>query len=96
MGRLSLIIRLEPRKPSARCALVLNVLLYHQYHMVYMQRADSDVAIIRALDLFSHIYTCMGPRAYVTDVSVAGMLTRTPSMLLETIMVGPNTYMAVS
>ena len=35
-------------------------------------------------------------RPYVTDISLAGMPARTPSMLLDTIRVGPNTYMGVS
>ena len=38
----------------------------------------------------------MRPRAYVTDRSLAGMPARAPSMLLDTIRVGPNTYMGVS
>ena len=38
----------------------------------------------------------MRPRAYVTDISLAGMPTRAPSMLLDTIRVGSNTYMGVS
>ena len=38
----------------------------------------------------------MRPRAHVTDISLAGMPTRAPSMLLDTITVGPNTYMGVS
>ena len=47
----------------------------------------------RVLALFSRL---MRPRAYVTDISLAGMPTRAPSMLLDTIRVGPNTYMGVS
>ena len=35
-------------------------------------------------------------RSYVTDISLAGMPTRAPSMLGDTIIVGPNTYMGVS
>ena len=38
----------------------------------------------------------MRPRAYVTDISLAGIPARAPSMLLDTIRVGPNTYMGVS
>ena len=38
----------------------------------------------------------MRPRAYVTDISMAGILARAPSMLLDTIRIGPNTYMVVS
>ena len=38
----------------------------------------------------------MRPRAYVTDISLAGMPARAPSMLLDTIRVGSNTYMGVS
>jgi hypothetical protein len=38
----------------------------------------------------------MRPRVYVTDISLAGMPTRAPSMLLDTIKVGPNTYMGIS
>ena len=38
----------------------------------------------------------MRPRAYVTDISLAGMPARATSMLLDTIRVGPNTYMGVS
>jgi hypothetical protein len=38
----------------------------------------------------------MTGRSYVTDISLAGILARTPSMLLDTIRVGPNTYMGVS
>ena len=45
------------------------------------------------LGLFSRI---MRTRAYVTDISLAGMPARAPSMLLATIRVGPNTYMGVS
>ena len=50
-------------------------------------------AIGRVLALFGRI---MIPRAYVTDVSLAGMPARILSMLLDTIKVGPNTYMGVS
>ena len=35
-------------------------------------------------------------RSYVTDISLAGMPARATSMLLDTIRVGPNTYMGVS
>ena len=35
-------------------------------------------------------------RPYVTDISLAGMPARAPSMLLDIIRVGPNTYMGVS
>ena len=35
-------------------------------------------------------------RSYVTDISLAGMPARAQSMLLDTIRVGPNTYMGVS
>ena len=38
----------------------------------------------------------MKGRSYVTDISLAGMPARAPSMLLDTIRVGPNTYMGVS
>ena len=38
----------------------------------------------------------MKGRAYVTDISLAGIPARAPSMLLDTIRVGPNTYMGVS
>ena len=38
----------------------------------------------------------MRPRAYVTDISMAGILARAPSMLLDTIRVGPNTVLGVS
>ena len=38
----------------------------------------------------------MRPRAYVIDRSLAGMPARAPSMLLDTIIVGSNTYMGVS
>ena len=38
----------------------------------------------------------MRPRAYVTDRRLAGMLARAPSMLLDTIRVGPNIYIGVS
>ena len=38
----------------------------------------------------------MRPRAYVTDISLAGMRARTPSMLLDPIRVGPNTCKVVS
>ena len=38
----------------------------------------------------------MRPRAYVTDISLAGIPARAPSMLLDTIRVGSNTYMGVS
>jgi hypothetical protein len=37
----------------------------------------------------------MRSRSNVTDVSLTGMLARTPSMLLHTIRVGPNTYIDV-
>ena len=47
----------------------------------------------RVLALFSRLTR---PRAYVTDISLADMPTRTLSMLLDTIRVGPNTYMGVS
>ena len=53
-------------------------------------------AIGRVLALFSRI---MRPRSYVIDVGLGGicMLARTPSMLLDNIIVrGPNTYMGVS
>ena len=50
-------------------------------------------AIGRVLASFRRIMT---GRAYVTDISSAGMLARAPSMLLDTIRVGPNTYMGVS
>jgi hypothetical protein len=50
-------------------------------------------AIGRVLVLFSGL---MRPRAYVIDRSLAGMPARAPSMLLDTIRVGPNTYMGVS
>ena len=36
------------------------------------------------------------PRAYVADISLAGAPLRAPSMLLDTIIVGPNTYVGVS
>ena len=35
-------------------------------------------------------------RAYVTDISLACIPARAPSMLIDTIRVGPNTYMGVS
>ena len=38
----------------------------------------------------------MRPRAYVADISLAGMPAHAPSMLLDTIRIGPNTYMVVS
>ena len=38
----------------------------------------------------------MTRRSYVTDISLAGIPTRATSMLLDTISVGPNTYMGVS
>ena len=38
----------------------------------------------------------MTGRSYVTDISLAGMPARAPSMLLDTIRVGPNTHMGVS
>ena len=38
----------------------------------------------------------MKGRSYVTDISLAGMPARAPSMLLDTIRVGSNTYMGVS
>ena len=38
----------------------------------------------------------MKGRSYVTDISLAGIPARAPSMLLDTIRVGPNTYMGVS
>ena len=38
----------------------------------------------------------MKGRPYVTDISLAGIPARAPSMLLDTIRVGPNTYMRVS
>ena len=34
--------------------------------------------------------------SYATDISLAGIPARAPSMLLDTIRVGPNTYMGVS
>ena len=43
--------------------------------------------------LFSRL---MRSRAYVTDISLAGMPARAPSMLPDTIRVGSNTYMGVS
>ena len=54
---------------------------------------DADAAIGRVLVLFSRL---MRPRAYVTDISLAGIPTRAPSMLLDTIRVGPNTHTGVS
>jgi hypothetical protein len=50
--------------------------------------------IERVLALFGRLMR--PPRAYVTDISLAGMPTRAPSMLLDTMRVGPNTYMGVS
>ena len=50
-------------------------------------------AIGRVLASFRRI---MRRRAYVTDISLAGMPARAPSMLLDTIRVGSNTYMGVS
>ena len=50
-------------------------------------------AIGRVLASFRRIMT---GRSYVTDYSLAGLPARTPSMLLDTIRVGPNTYMGVS
>ena len=38
----------------------------------------------------------MTGRSYVTDISLAGIPARAPSMLLDTIIVGPNTYIGVS
>ena len=38
----------------------------------------------------------MTGRSYVTDISLAGIPARAPSMLLDTIRVGPNTYVGVS
>ena len=38
----------------------------------------------------------MKGRSYVTDISLAGMPARAPSMLLATIIVDSNTYMGVS
>ena len=38
----------------------------------------------------------MKGRSYVTDIRLAGIPARSPSMLLDTIRVGPNTYMGVS
>ena len=38
----------------------------------------------------------MTRRSYVTDISLAGMPARAPSMLLDTIRVGSNTYMGVT
>ena len=38
----------------------------------------------------------MKGRSYVTGISLAGMPARAPSMLLDTIIFGPNTYMRVS
>ena len=38
----------------------------------------------------------MKGRSYVTDIALARMPARAPSMLLDTIRVGPNTYMGVS
>ena len=35
-------------------------------------------------------------RSYVTDISLASMPARAPGMLLDTVRVGPNTYMGVS
>ena len=38
----------------------------------------------------------MTGRSYVTGISLAGIPAHAPSMLLDTIRVGPNTYMGVS
>ena len=38
----------------------------------------------------------MTGRSYVTGIRLAGIPARAPSMLLDTIRVGPNTYMGVS
>ena len=38
----------------------------------------------------------MKGRSYVTDISLAGIPARAPSMLFDTIRVGPDTYMGVS
>jgi hypothetical protein len=50
-------------------------------------------AIGRVLASFRRI---MIGRSYVADISLASMPARAPSMLLDTIRVGPNTYMGVS
>ena len=55
--------------------------------------SELHAAIGRVLASFRHIMT---GRSYVTDISLAGMPTRAPSMLVDTIIVGPNTYMGVS
>ena len=47
----------------------------------------------RVLASFRRIMT---GRSYVTDISMVGMPTCAPKMLLDTIRVGPNTYMKVS
>jgi hypothetical protein len=38
----------------------------------------------------------MTPLSYVADVSMAGMLARTPGMPIDAIRVGPKTHMGVS
>jgi hypothetical protein len=60
---------------------------------IYATRARARAAIGCDLASFSRIMTV---RANATDISLAGMPARTPSMLLDTIRVGPNTYMGVS
>ena len=55
--------------------------------------ARACAAIGRYLASFSRIMT---RRAYVTDISLAGVPAHAPSMLLDTIRVGPNTCMGVS
>jgi hypothetical protein len=56
-------------------------------------RRTSGAAIGRILVSFRRIMT---GRPYVTDIILTGMPTRSPSMLLYTIIIGPNTYMGVS
>ena len=59
----------------------------------YIVTGPRRAAIGRVLVLFSGL---MRPRAYVIGISLAGMPARAPSMLLDTIIVGSNTYMGVS
>jgi hypothetical protein len=58
-----------------------------------MSNSQFNAAIRRVLASFRRI---MIGRSYVADISLASMPTRAPSMLLDTIRVGPNTYMGVS
>ena len=74
---------------------IMRNLLFLVLNLAVRRTSDAvtGAAIGRVLASFRRVMT---GRSYVTDISLAGMPTRAPSMLLYTIIIGPNTYMGVS